>query len=95
VSRRCAAADRELAAEVALAWQQGQIMIVVEAKVSRNRTLVSALLKKKTFSVGGFRPRRLLRWRDGSEADSQQDCRSDEKNDQRNTKGHGDRDPGD
>src|SRR5947207_9088148 len=33
------------------AWQKGQIMIVVEAEVSRKRTLVSALPKKKTFSV--------------------------------------------
>ena len=33
------------------AWQKGQIMIVVEAEVSRNRTLVSALPKKKTFAV--------------------------------------------
>src|SRR5437763_4822737 len=33
------------------AWQKGQIMIVVEAEVSRNRTLVSALPKKNTFSV--------------------------------------------
>ncbi|MEN3368706.1 MAG: non-specific serine/threonine protein kinase [Verrucomicrobiota bacterium] len=31
------------------AWQRGQIMIVVEAEVSRNRTLVSALGKKATF----------------------------------------------
>jgi superfamily II DNA or RNA helicase len=35
------------------AWQKGQIMIVVEAEVSRNRTLVSALSKKKTFAVDG------------------------------------------
>src|SRR5207247_8814540 len=35
------------------AWQKGQIMIVVEAEVSRNRTLVSALTKKNTFAVGG------------------------------------------
>ena len=35
------------------AWQKGQIMIVVEAEVSRNRTLVSALPKKKTFAVDG------------------------------------------
>src|SRR5437764_1570083 len=34
------------------AWQKGQIMIVVEAEVSRNRTLVSALPKKNTFAVG-------------------------------------------
>ena len=34
------------------AWQNGQIMIVVEAEVSRNRTLVSVLPKKKTFAVG-------------------------------------------
>jgi superfamily II DNA or RNA helicase len=33
------------------AWQKGQIMIVVEAEVSRNRTLVSALPKKNTFAV--------------------------------------------
>src|SRR2546423_4755085 len=33
------------------AWQKGQIMIVVEAEVSRNRTLVSALTKKNTFAV--------------------------------------------
>src|SRR6266516_4622204 len=33
------------------AWQKGQIMIVVEAEVSRNRTLVSALPKKNTFTV--------------------------------------------
>src|SRR5881275_2908032 len=33
------------------AWQKGQIMIVVEAEVSRNRTLVSALSKKNTFAV--------------------------------------------
>src|SRR3954468_4490392 len=33
------------------AWQKGQIMIVVEAEVSRNRTLISALPKKNTFSV--------------------------------------------
>src|SRR5205085_3187667 len=33
------------------AWQKGQIMIVVEAEVSRNRTLVSALPKKRTFAV--------------------------------------------
>src|SRR5204862_3384451 len=32
-------------------WQKGQIMIVVEAEVSRNRTLVSALPKKNTFAV--------------------------------------------
>src|SRR5947208_5280201 len=35
------------------AWQKGQIMIVVEAEVSRNRTLVSALPKKNTFAVDG------------------------------------------
>ena len=33
------------------AWQKGQIMIVVEAEVSRNRTLISALVKKNTFAV--------------------------------------------
>ena len=33
------------------AWQRGQIMIVVEAEVSRNRTLVSALPKNATFAV--------------------------------------------
>src|SRR3954464_14455670 len=33
------------------AWQKGQIMIVVEAEVSRNRTLVSALPRKNTFAV--------------------------------------------
>ncbi|MEY2565455.1 MAG: hypothetical protein QOH88_3648 [Verrucomicrobiota bacterium] len=33
------------------AWERGQIMIVVEAEVSRNRTLVSALKKKHTFAV--------------------------------------------
>ena len=33
------------------AWQKGQIMIVVEAEVSRNRTLVSALPKKSTFAA--------------------------------------------
>ena len=33
------------------AWQKAQIMIVVEAEVSRNRTLVSALPKKNTFAV--------------------------------------------
>jgi superfamily II DNA or RNA helicase len=33
------------------AWLKGQIMMVVEAEVSRNRTLVSALPKKKTFAV--------------------------------------------
>ena len=33
------------------AWQKGQIMIVVEAEVSRNRTLVSALPKKTTFAA--------------------------------------------
>src|SRR5260370_40961747 len=35
----------------AAAWQKGQIVIVVEAEVSRNRTLVSALPKKNTFAV--------------------------------------------
>src|SRR6478735_3151996 len=35
------------------AWQKGQIMIVVEAEVSRKRTLVSALPKKKMFVVDG------------------------------------------
>lgn len=35
------------------AWQKGQIMIVVEAEVSRNRTLLSALPKKKTFALDG------------------------------------------
>src|SRR5438552_1112150 len=35
----------------ASAWQKGQIMIVVEAEVSRSRTLVSALPKKNTFAV--------------------------------------------
>src|SRR5262249_45264902 len=34
------------------AWQKGQVMIVVEAEVSRNRTLVSALPKENTFGVG-------------------------------------------
>ena len=33
------------------AWRKGQIMIVVEAEVSRNRTLVSALPKKNTFAA--------------------------------------------
>ena len=33
------------------AWQKGQIMIVVEAEASRNRTLVSALPKKATFAA--------------------------------------------
>src|SRR5205823_8566449 len=33
------------------AWRKGQIMIVVEAEVSRNRTLVSALPEKNTFVV--------------------------------------------
>lgn len=33
------------------AWAKGQVMIVVEAEVSRNRTLVSALPKKKTFAT--------------------------------------------
>ncbi|HEU0208874.1 MAG TPA: SNF2 helicase associated domain-containing protein, partial [Candidatus Udaeobacter sp.] len=33
------------------AWQKGQIMIVVEAEISRNRKLVSALPKKDTFAV--------------------------------------------
>src|SRR6478672_8124917 len=35
------------------AWQKGQIMIVVEAEISRNRTLVSALPKKNTLAVDG------------------------------------------
>jgi len=35
----------------ASAWQRGQVMIVVEAEVSRNRTLVSALPKKTTFAA--------------------------------------------
>lgn len=35
------------------AWQKGQVMIVVEAEVSRNRTLVSALPKKNTFAFDG------------------------------------------
>jgi superfamily II DNA or RNA helicase len=35
------------------AWQKGQIMIVVEAEVSVNRTLVSALSKKKTLAADG------------------------------------------
>jgi superfamily II DNA or RNA helicase len=35
------------------AWQKGQIMIVVEAEGSRNRTLVSALPMKNTFAVDG------------------------------------------
>jgi superfamily II DNA or RNA helicase len=33
------------------AWLKGQIMIVVEAEASRNRTLVSALANKNTFAV--------------------------------------------
>src|SRR5205823_4184436 len=33
------------------AWQKGQIMIVVEAEASRNRTLVSALPKNATFAA--------------------------------------------
>ena len=33
------------------AWQRGQIMIVVEAEASRNRTLVSALPKNTTFAA--------------------------------------------
>ena len=33
------------------AWQRGQVMIVVEAEVSRKRTLVSALPKNTTFAV--------------------------------------------
>jgi superfamily II DNA or RNA helicase len=33
------------------AWQKGQIMIVVEAEASRNRTLVSVLPKDKTFAA--------------------------------------------
>jgi superfamily II DNA or RNA helicase len=33
------------------AWQKGQIMIVVEAEVSRNRTLLSALAKNSTFGA--------------------------------------------
>ena len=33
------------------AWQKGQIMIVVEAEFSRNRTLVSALTKNTTFAA--------------------------------------------
>jgi superfamily II DNA or RNA helicase len=33
------------------AWQRGQIMIVVEAEVARNRALVSALPKDKTFAA--------------------------------------------
>jgi superfamily II DNA or RNA helicase len=33
------------------AWQKGQVMIVVEAEVSRNRTLVSALPKNRTFAA--------------------------------------------
>jgi superfamily II DNA or RNA helicase len=35
----------------ASAWQKGQVMIVVEAEVSRNRTLVSALPKNRTFAA--------------------------------------------
>jgi superfamily II DNA or RNA helicase len=34
-----------------VAWQKGQVMIVVEAEVSRSRTLVSALKKNDTFAV--------------------------------------------
>ena len=34
-----------------VAWQKGQIMIVVEAEVSRNRALVSALPKDTTFAA--------------------------------------------
>src|SRR5438045_3627476 len=33
------------------AWQKGQVMIVVEAEASRNRALVSALPKNKTFAA--------------------------------------------
>jgi superfamily II DNA or RNA helicase len=33
------------------AWTKGQIMIVVEAEASRNRTLLSALAKNKTFAA--------------------------------------------
>jgi superfamily II DNA or RNA helicase len=33
------------------AWQKGQIMIVVEAEASRNRTLVSAIPKDATFAA--------------------------------------------
>src|SRR2546430_4440174 len=33
------------------AWQKGQIMIVIEAETSRNRTLVSALPKNTTFAA--------------------------------------------
>jgi superfamily II DNA or RNA helicase len=33
------------------AWQKGQIMIVVEAEASRNRTLVSALAKNAAFAA--------------------------------------------
>src|SRR5215467_8448297 len=33
------------------AWQKGQVMIVVETEVSRDRKLVSALSKKDTFAV--------------------------------------------
>jgi len=33
------------------AWLKGQVMIVVEAEASRNRTLVSALGKNKTFAA--------------------------------------------
>src|SRR4051794_1072504 len=35
----------------AAAWGRGQIMIVVEAEASRNRALVSALPKNKTFAA--------------------------------------------
>jgi len=46
-----------------VAWQRGQVMIVVEAEASRNRTLVSALPKNATFAadnadlglIGGLR----------------------------------------
>jgi superfamily II DNA or RNA helicase len=33
------------------AWTKGQIMVVVEAEASRNRTLISALPKKTTFAA--------------------------------------------
>ncbi|MEY2489392.1 MAG: hypothetical protein QOC70_1334 [Verrucomicrobiota bacterium] len=33
------------------AWQRGQVLIVVEAETSRNRTLMSALPKKTTFAA--------------------------------------------
>src|SRR5689334_23113178 len=32
-------------------WQKGQIMIVLEAEASRNRTLISALPKNATFAA--------------------------------------------